>query len=180
MKQFQFTTEDGIVQATVVVDIVDKDAKHFTIMEIRGGKSNVFENKFPWKLGETLHISDIEKWYGENQAVFPNGYMYGGLEVVQLGADNVKKLTLTADITTDGSETTVGVKIIETAPNGTQRTMNETLTDAVAKDVTPIYVGYKYKVELTTTGAAWTSGSAPDEITCDGDETLTVAVTYAD
>lgn len=180
MRQFQFTTEDGTVQATVVVDIVDKDAKHFTIMEIRGGKDNVFENKFPWKVGATLHISDIENWFANNQSVFPKGYMYGGLEVVQLGAENVKKLTLTADITTEGSETTVGVKITETAPNGTKRTITETLTDAVAKEVTPIYVGYKYKVELTTTGVAWTSGSAPDEITCDGNETLTVAVTYAD
>lgn len=31
MKQFQFTTEDGTVHAMVVVDIVDKDAKHLKL-----------------------------------------------------------------------------------------------------------------------------------------------------
>lgn len=170
MRQFQFTARESDVQATVVVDIIDPKTQQFTIMDIRGGKDNIFENRFPWKLGAVLFRSEIEDWYGKNQSVF-RGFEYGGAEVVEMGSDNEKELTMTPDIT-GGDE--VLIQVTEEATNGMKNTFNVKLESTAVK--VPIYIGYKYSFAIVTEDADWTS-TAPSEITCDGDESVTIAVT---
>ena len=173
MRQFQFTK--GEIQATVKVDIIDAKTQLCTIMEIRGGKGNEFESIFPWKIGAVVYRQSILDWFANYAAVW-TGYEYGGAEIVALNdSDAVKTLTITPDITgntkatvrmhiknSDGYE--VGYKDIE-------------ITDEVDVEE-DVMLGFKYSFTPISTGAAWTS-TAPSEITVDGDETVTLAITVS-
>lgn len=173
MRTFQFTK--GNIQIVVKCDLIDPQAEHMTIMEIRGAKGTEFETIFPWHVGSTLYRPELVAWFGNYAAVW-TGKEYGGATVVDLlDPQMVKKMTITPDIT--GGET-AKVKISVRNPIGLDMGSQEiNLTDATDVEV-DVLLGYTYSFAVVGTGASWTT-SAPDAIEVDGDETVTLAITVS-
>ena len=172
MRQYQFVK--GEVNVWVKCDLIDPKAEHMTIMEIRGAKGTEFETIFPWAQGSTLFRPQIIAWFG-NYAAAWIGKEYGGAEVVNLNnAADAKTLTITPTIT-NGNK--ASVKII--CKNSAGLILSEEvveLTTATEKTV-PITVGFKYSFALVGANDVWTSGSAPSDITVDGDESVSIGIT---
>lgn len=171
MKQFQFTK--GAVQVLVKVDLIDPDAQLFTIMDILGMRGTEFQTIFPWHKGSVLHRQDLVVWFSNYSAAW-TGIEYGGAEVVTLNDPSLAKtLTITPTVT-NGTKVTVKI-IVKNSSNVIVDEKTVELTSGAAATV-PIEIGFKYGFELAE-GDAWTSGSAPDEITCDGDESVSLGIT---
>lgn len=171
MRTFQFTK--GNIQVVVKCDLIDPQAEHMTIMEIRGAKGTEFETIFPWNKGSVLYRQDLVAWFGNYSAAW-TGIEYGGAEVVALNdATLAKTLTITPTVT-NGTKTTVKI-IVKNSSNVVVDEKTVELTSGSAATV-PIEIGFKYSFELAE-GDAWTSGVAPDEITCDGNESVSLGIT---
>ncbi len=172
MRTFQFTK--GGLQVVVKCDLIDPKAEHMTIMEIRGAKGTEFETIFPWYVGSTLYRPQLIAWFG-NYAAAWTGKEYGGAEVVDLNdPDAVKTMTITSTIT-NGNK--ANLKIV--CRNSSNVVINEEiveLSNAAATSV-PVTIGFKYSFELVGEGDAWTAGSAPDAVTVDGDESVSIGIT---
>ena len=173
MRTFQFTK--GNVQVVVKCDLIDPQAEHMTIMEIRGAKGTEFESIFPWNVGATLYRPELLAWFAKYSAAW-TGKEYGGLSVVELNdASAIKTLTITPDIT-DATKATVRIHIKNSSGYEVGHQDVE-LTDEVDAEV-DVVMGFTYSFEPISTGAAWTD-AAPDAITVDGDETVTLAITVS-
>lgn len=171
MKELHFIK--GAIHAIVKIDLIDDDAKHFTIMQINGGKGNEFESIFPWSVGSTLYYNDVTAWFANYSAAW-TGVIYGFSSVIALNkASDIKKLTITPTVT-NGTKATV--KII--AKNSKNYIVGEQLvelTSGTNKQV-DVVMGFKYSFELEA-GCSWTGGSAPSEITVDGNESVSLGIT---
>lgn len=171
MRQFQFTK--GGIQVFVKCDIIDPETQLFTIMEIRGGKGNEFESIFPWHQGSTLFLGELKQWFAKYSAAW-TGIEYGGLEVIQMNNSSLAKtLTITPTIT-NGTKAEVKV-VVKNSDGYIVDTKNVELTDGSTSEVA-IQIGFNYSFELVS-GESWTSGAAPDSITCDGDESASLGIT---
>lgn len=171
MRTFQFTK--GNIQVVVKCDLIDPQAEHMTIMEIRGAKGTEFETIFPWHVGSTLYYPELTVWFGNYSAAW-TGIEYGGAEVVALNdATLAKTLTITPTVI-NGTKATVKI-IVKNSSNVVVDEKAVELTSGTAATV-PIEIGFKYSFELAE-GDAWTSGSAPEEIACDGDESVSLGIT---
>ena len=172
MRQFQFTK--GAVQVLVKVDLIDPDAKLFTIMDIMGMKGTEFETIFPWNKGSVLYRQDLVAWFGNYSAAW-TGIEYGGAEVVALNdATLAKTLTITPTVT-NGTKATVKI-VVKNSSNVIVDEKVVELTSGTNATVA-IEVGFKYSFVLMGDGDVWTSGAAPDEITCDGNESVSLGIT---
>lgn len=172
MRTFQFTK--GGLQVAVKCDLIDPKAEHMTIMEIRGAKGTEFETIFPWHVGSTLFRPQLIAWFG-NYAAAWIGKEYGGAEVVDLNdPDAVKTMTITSTITNgnkanlkivcrNSDNVIVGKQVVE---------LSNSATTAVS-----VTIGFKYSFELIGEGDVWTAGSAPDAVTVDGDESVSIGIT---
>ena len=172
MRQYQFVK--GAVDVLVKCDLIDPKAEHMTIMEIRGAKGTEFETIFPWAQGSTLFRSQLVAWFG-NYAAAWTGKEYGGAEVVDLNDPaNIKTMTISATIT-NGNK--ADIKLV--CRNSAGVVVGEEivkLNSSADKEV-PVTVGFKYSFLLVDEGDAWTSGAAPSDVTVDGDETVSLAIT---
>ena len=174
MREFQFTSKDATVQVSVLADIIDPKTEKFTIMDIRGEKGTMFVTHFPWHKGSVLDHKDIEAWYEKFRWCYKGSeYNLNAPEVgsVEMGTEPFK-LTITPTIT-NGDEAELVVNVFN--PDGILAdTFILALEDSKDKEV-EAWAGYKYCFSLTE-DESWTSGTAPDDIVVDGNETLAAAI----
>lgn len=171
MRQFQFTK--GEIQVTVKVDLIDAQAQLFTIMQICGGKGNEFETIFPWRQGSVLLRSDLVGWFDNYSAAW-TGIEYGGSEIINLNnPKDIKTLTITPTVT-NGNKAKVKI-VVRNSSNVVIDTKTIELTSGTNATVS-VQMGFKYAFELTE-GESWTSGTAPSEITVDGNESASLGIT---
>lgn len=176
MREFIFKERYGKQQNfSVLVDIIDPNTQLMTIMEFKGNENGSFFSVFPYVLGSVLTKNDLLVWFNKFNGMFEGTLYWGGGSYSEdLVSDSQRKtLTITPEIL-NGDKT--NIKITTLNSDGFEL---GSFVESIENDETleiPIIVGTTYKFDVIGNDV-WTSGSAPDSITCDGDETLTASIT---
>lgn len=171
MRDFVIVSKDDATKkATLRVDMVEDKVEKLTIMWCDGVRDTEFEKIIPWKCGTVTSMTEVEEWAAQYQSEY-DVYMYGGEQVVVLGAPT-HKLTVTATVT-NNSKANV---ILKGTKEGALDVSSEIeLTSGEAKEIQGIE-GYNYTWELVSP-YTWTSG-APAAFVCTEDKTIALAISY--
>lgn len=168
MRDFVFIKKDDQSKATLRTDIIDGNQR-FTIMWLEGVAGTWFESIMPWKPGTVTSMDEMNEWFETFQGVI-DGYIYGGEQVVLMGAETFE-LTITPTVT--------GADVAPISLTGTKEGA-EPIQDVVELKnaevkVLKIIDGWEYTIKSTDGGNL--SGDT-DPFTASGDKSIALTIAY--
>ena len=169
MRDFIFVMKsDENKKATVRVDMIDDKSEKFTILWMESVSGTEFEKYLPWKLGDVTDEDEIEAVFLKLQPIM-KCTKFGGSSIKTFGVEEYV-LTITPSIT-NGDKTSV-IVYCENSDGYIFEKVIE-IEDGKTSEV-EIIKGFDYLFKLTGDNT-WTT-EAPDVITCEGDESVSIAI----
>lgn len=167
MRDYVFVNKDTKAKATLRTDIIDGNER-FTIMRLEGVQGTEFEKIMPFKPGTVITKKEMEEWFETFQGIL-DGYIYGGEQVVLMGAETFD-LTITPTITgaTSCQLTLSGTK------EGAEPIQDTVTVNTGEEKVLKIIDGWEYKITLPT---GTITGGDPGTWTADADKAVALAIT---
>lgn len=168
MKDLVFINRKTQEKAVLKTDIIDGNQR-FTVMYMEGVRGTDFEKIIPFNIGSVLDMKGLQEWFGLQQGVL-SGYVYGGEEIVALGAEEFD-LTINPTVSGEGSASVIIKGEKEGAEDAVETVALENSTPKVVK----IIGGWSYTITSANEGvlSGDTSGFTASE-----DKSINLTITF--
>lgn len=170
MKDLVFINKKTQKKAILKTDIIDGNER-FTVMYMDGVKDTDFEKILPFKIGTVFDMQDLKEWFELQQGVL-SGYIYGGEEIVALGAEEFD-LTINPTVTGEGSASVV----IKGEKEGAEDTLETVALENSTPKVLKIIGGWKYTITSANDGVL--SGDT-SSFTASGNKSVNLTITFSE